>query len=143
MCIPACHGAAVEFAILPAFLEFGPIFKIPVALRNSCIRFLDAPAQFGKQRIDQRLAPVHLRFEIGIFGAEILEHILVIDSGIAIVAQPVIRIRNGYAVPGKAMVALLGAWRLDAGIVIQGFNITFLGDCWERRSGAKRGGKPQ
>jgi hypothetical protein len=103
--------AAVPGAVLSAGLKGPPIFEGAVLHRHRRIVLLDAPPHLLEQCIDQRPVRLHRRFEIGILGLQIVEHVLVIDLGIARVAQPRIRVLHLYAVALVAVGALLGARR--------------------------------
>jgi hypothetical protein len=76
-------AAAVPGAILRAGLERPPIFVVAVLHRDRGIVLLDAAAHLLEQSLDQRLVRLHRRFEIGVLGLQIVEHVLVIDLGIA------------------------------------------------------------
>ena len=106
--IAARHRLAVIFAIFRAFLEFGPVEIVALPLRNGGIVLLDPRLHLFEQRIDQLLLRLHLRFEPGVLGVQIGEHIRVIDRGIGLVVQPVVGIGNGDSVARVGMIALLG-----------------------------------
>jgi hypothetical protein len=75
-------------AILGAGLERPPVEPVAVLDRNRAVVLLLAALQFLEQGFDQRLVRLLPGFEIGVLGLEIVQHRLVLDLGIAGVAQP-------------------------------------------------------
>ena len=84
----ASRRLAVPVAILRALLERRPVKPVAVLQRDRAVVFLDAALHLLEQRFDQRRVRLHRRFEIGVLGLQIVEHVLVIDLGIALVAKP-------------------------------------------------------
>ena len=102
---------AVIFAVFRAFLELRPVEIIPAALRHGGIVFLDARLHLREQFVDQRLLRLHPRFEPRVFGLQMVEHVLVVDRRIGLVAQPVIGVGNRDPVVRIAVVAFFGSRR--------------------------------
>ena len=79
----ACNGLAIMLAILRAFFEFRPINIIAILLRDAAVILFDAALHFLKNRFGQLGLRCHLRFEIGIFGAQMVQYFRVINRRIA------------------------------------------------------------
>ena len=89
--------------------ERPPIEEVAVADRDRAVVLGDAAAHFLEDGLDQRLVRRHRRFVIGILGAQIGEHVLVVDDRVGLVLQPVPGVLDADAV---ALVAV-GALRRD------------------------------
>ena len=122
-------------AILRTWFEAPPIFKAAISDRHAGIILFDAGFQFFENRVGYAGQRRGFRFEIGVFGFHISQHIGIIDLGIALVLQPEIIIRQGFTVPVLDMRAFCRNRRGDGGIG------GHAGLAFKNRQGEKQQGK--
>ena len=114
--------------ILRAFFEFRPIDIGAILLRNATIILFDAAFHFLKDRFYKLGLRRHLCFKIRVFGFQMIEDFLVINRGIACIAQPMIFIGYRHIVMGRLMRTLCGDGWLDMRVGCFGHGF-FLGEC--------------
>ena len=110
---PARRRLAPVLAILRAFLELGPVDVVAVLLGHRAVVLLDTRAHLGEQGFGEGCLRRHLGFEIGVLRLDVVQHVLVVDGGIGLVVEPVIRVFDGDPVAGVAVRALFRDGGLD------------------------------
>ena len=101
-------GDAIPGPVLRARRERPPVIIVPVALRDGAVILGHAPAHLGEERVGERAMGRHGGFEIGVLGAQVGQHVGVVDRRVGAVAQPVIRVLDGHAVALEGIRPLLG-----------------------------------
>ena len=107
----ARFGPAIPFAILGAGLERPPIEIVAVLDRHRPVVFLDPAFHLLDQFVDEPLVGRHRRFEISVFGLQIVVHLGALDLRIAGIAEPGPGILDRHSVAFVAERALLGDGR--------------------------------
>ena len=92
---------ATPYAVLAAFRIAPLVIPVAVLRRHAGLVLLLAAAHFAEDRLHQGFVRRHCRLEVAVLRFEIGDDVLVIDGGVAVVAQPMPRVLHGDAVVGE------------------------------------------